>query len=673
MNWKESFAMLLSSLATLGSSSQLAAWVMGILSFRQRRRLLVVFLSALVTFILVSRLYPISRSVAQDAAPRNAIIFVADGLRPSSVNATDTPALYSIGQKGVSFPNSHSLFPTFTTANGSAIATGHYLGDSGDFSNTIYAGFPVPNGGLPGGNSVTPFVENDAVLADLDDHFGGNYLNEETLLAAARAAGFSTAAVGKVGPALIQDVTQGNRVNGTVPPPDTIVIDDSTGNTGGVTLNADITAALTQAGLALQAPNRSNGASSTSQQSNGFSGNNTTPGTTSANLTQQQYFTDSVSRAILPLFKNRSKPFAIVYWSRDPDGTQHNQGDSLNSLTPGINGPTSMAGVKNADNNLAQIVAALQSLGLDATTDIFVTADHGFNTISKQSATSYATSLTFPSVNPGFLPVGFVAIDLAKGLNLPLYDPDQKNQLVTPGSGTIPHPTSGDGLIGNDPTKPDVVIAANGGSDLIYLPNSSNNKALAQRVVNLLLQQDYVSGLFVDQSLGSIPGTLPLSAINLQGSALTPTPAIAVNFRSFHTGCDNPLACSVEVADTGLQQGQGMHGTFSRADTFNYMAAMGPSFKQGFINPAPVSNVDVAVTMAQVLGLKPPVPSGNGTLVGRAIAEALAGEPDNISFSSNTLTSLPAANGLRTILKYQEVGQTRYFDVAGFPGRSTGL
>ena len=116
-----------------------------------------------------------------------------------------------------------------------------------------------------------------------------------------------------------------------------------------------------------------------------------------------------------------------------------------------------------------------------------------------------------------------------------------------------------------------------------------------------------------------------------------------------------------------------MHGTFSRADTFNYMAAMGPSFKQGFINPAPVSNVDVAVTIAQVLGLKPPVPSGNGTLVGRAIAEALAGGPDNISFSSNTLTSLPAANGLRTILKYQEVGQTRYFDVAGFPGRSTGL
>ena len=37
--------------------------------------------------------------------------------------------------------------------------------------------------------------------------------------------------------------------------------------------------------------------------------------------------------------------------------------------------------------------------------------------------------------------------------------------------------------------------------------------------------------------------------------------------------------CAVEIADTGLQQGQGMHGSFSRADTMNFMAAIGPDFK----------------------------------------------------------------------------------------------
>ena len=42
-----------------------------------------------------------------------------------------------------------------------------------------------------------------------------------------------------------------------------------------------------------------------------------------------------------------------------------------------------------------------------------------------------------------------------------------------------------------------------------------------------------------------------------------------VNFRSFHVdspACPTYLTCTVEVADTALQQGQGMHGTFSRAD-----------------------------------------------------------------------------------------------------------
>jgi len=63
--------------------------------------------------------------------------------------------------------------------------------------------------------------------------------------------------------------------------------------------------------------------------------------------------------------------------------------------------------------------------------------------------------------------------------------------------------------------------------------------------------------LFVDDSLGTFPGTLPLSAINLYGAAVTPGPAIAVNFRSFDSGCGEPLRCTVEIADTGLQPGVG--------------------------------------------------------------------------------------------------------------------
>jgi len=42
-------------------------------------------------------------------------------------------------------------------------------------------------------------------------------------------------------------------------------------------------------------------------------------------------------------------------------------------------------------------------------------------------------------------------------------------------------------------------------------------------------------------------------------------------------------------------------------------------------------------------------------------------------FRSHIRQSSPGPNGLRTILNYQMVGNTRYFDAAGFPGRTVGL
>lgn len=600
---------------------------------------LIIATVTLVTVLAVS-------GFAKTKPQHNIIIFITDGLRPSKVNVQETPNLHEIRQQGVSFVNSHSLFPTFTTANASAIATGHYLGDTGDFSNTINVGFPVKSAS----NSPVPFLENNAVLGEISQHFDGNYLNEESLLDAAREAGFSTAAVGKVGPVLIQDVTQRTGKS-------TIIIDDATGSPTGIHLSSEIAELLTKNGIDLKSPTRGD---------NGKSGSSTVPGTKIANLVQQQYFADITTKVLLPLFKQRQKPFALIYWSRDPDGTQHNQGDSLNTLTPGINGPTSLAARQNVDNNLGQIRAVLKQLNLEASTDIFVTADHGFSTISKESKTSYSKTLDYPDVMKGFLPPGFLAIDIAHGLGLPLFDPDKQNVAVDPTQGQF----SKNGLIGKEPNNPDVLVAANGGSDLIYLPNSTNNKALAKQVVDILLKEDYVSGLFVNDTLGSIPGTLPLSAIALNGKSHLPSPAIAVNFRTFDTGCGDPTACGVEVADTSLQQGQGMHGSFSRADTYNYMAAIGPDFKKAFVDRVPVSNADVPITLAKILNLNIP---HQGKLIGRVLNESLVRGVKKVYFKSNTLTSQPSTNGLKTILKYQTVGSTRYFDVAGFPGRTLGL
>src|SRR5579863_445866 len=80
---------------------------------------------------------------AQGNPPRNLVLFVPDGLRSRIVSPETAPAMADVRDKGVNFSNSHALFPTFTTANASGLATGHYLGDTGDFSNTIYTGYPV--------------------------------------------------------------------------------------------------------------------------------------------------------------------------------------------------------------------------------------------------------------------------------------------------------------------------------------------------------------------------------------------------------------------------------------------------------------------------------------------------------------------------------------------------
>src|SRR3954463_14672601 len=330
---------------------------------------------------------------AQNAAPRNLILFIPDGLRGRIVTPQTAPAMAEVRDKGVHFKNSHSLFPTFTMANGSAIASGHYLGDTGTFSNTIFTGYTS----VPAGGNLGPLLQKHTPLAPIYDTFNGDYLNEETILKMARAQGFSTAAIGKLGPTLLFDHTDRGK--------NTIVIDDSTGGKNGIPLSDEMKEALTKAGLPLV---------TTPRGDNGKAGDAKTPGTTSANVAQQAYMADVASKVVLPMFKARNKPFVLVFWSRDPDGSQHNHGDSLNTITPGINGPTSMAGIKNADNNLAALRKALDDLGLASNTNLIIASDHGFSTISKESKTSPSAKISYDDTPKDFLPMGFLAIDLAK-------------------------------------------------------------------------------------------------------------------------------------------------------------------------------------------------------------------------------------------------------------------
>ncbi len=133
---------------------------------------------------------------AQAAPPHNLIIFVADGLRSAIVSPDTAPDLAAVRDQGVDFHNSHSLYPTVTTPNASAIATGHRLGDTGDFGNILWVRTPFAP---PNASAFAP-LEDDVILGLMNQRFGGDYLGETSLLQAARAKGFSTAAIGKLGP-----------------------------------------------------------------------------------------------------------------------------------------------------------------------------------------------------------------------------------------------------------------------------------------------------------------------------------------------------------------------------------------------------------------------------------------------------------------------------------------
>lgn len=584
------------------------------------------------TSLALAALLALPAAAQSPAQPRrNIVIFVADGLRYGSVEPGNMPNMARLKTEGVDFTNSHSLYPTITTVNASAIATGHYIGDTGDFGNTLWVAQPMISlKGMPVG-----FLENDTVLDEMNQKFGGNYIHETSLLAAARAQGYQTAVIGKEGPARIQDLTAPSDGN------QGIVIDDSTGHEGGLGLPAWFTRDMKQAFVGAAAPK-----------------------TAVPNIEQEVYLMKATTRIVLPHFAQSGQPFAMVFWSRDPDMSQHNTKDSVGEYEPGINGPSAKAGTRDADTMLGELLQALKAQGLDKNTDVFVTADHGFLTVSHTSATSPSTR--FGETPSTETKSGFLAMDLAATLGLPLRNPGETGSAIDVSNGG--KPSGGSGSLGSDPAHPDVIVAANGGSDLIYLP-SPDAKQLAGDIVKFLTEQDYVAAIFVNDKLGKFPGALSMSDINLIGSARTPVPSIYVSFRSFSGACENPLQCAVGVHDTPLATGQGSHGSLSRAETRNFMAAIGPDFKAGFADPAPVSNADIAPTLAHIAGITLPA---KGKLKGRVISEALTGGAP-VTVDRHSIQSAPAENGNRTVLNLQEVGETRYFDAAGFDGRAVGL
>jgi hypothetical protein len=111
---------------------------------------------------------------------------------------------------------------------------------------------------------------------------------------------------------------------------------------------------------------------------------------------------------------------------------------------------------------------------------------------------------------------------------------------------------------------------------------------------------------------------LPMGLIETESPASGRGPDIIVSF-SF----DEHLAVAGRpgISYASSVNRRGDHGSFSRTDTHISLLAHGPDFKTAMLDTLPTANVDIAPTVARILGLTMP------GVQGRVLEEALKGGP----------------------------------------------
>ncbi|MBC7414332.1 MAG: alkaline phosphatase family protein [Herminiimonas sp.] len=583
---------------------------------------------------------------------------VWDGLRPDSVNPTDTPNLYALRQAGVNFTDNHSTYPTFTMMNGSSFATGSFPATSGFYGNTFWtppqtgAAQAIPAGKTASGvrqdYAAPVFTEDYAVLSTLNEYYGGQLLLVKTLFKTAQDAGLKTATIGKSGAAYIQDVGRGG-----VFLDENAVLPQSLANelqAANFALPLNTTFAYPAGTVTLAAGNgnpTARAAALTFALPNGVQArdaSDTTQGAPedAANKYMMKVYTDF----ILP----KKLPDLSLIWFRTPDNTEHAYG-------PGS--PNYRKALASQDARLGELQAALKANAMASTTNIVVVSDHAHSNVSGATAlfplraitagtsvTAGVTNAVLGAVDPvnGFSVSGDVrSADLLTYAGFKAYDGtgcSTSPMAGIKGDGSAVHAVGMDAdgsLCGKANTKyqaisatlptpvasfkvpatlppAGIVIAANGGSDYFYVPD--HDAATIIKLVRFLQSRQEFGAIFVDSRYGAIPGTLSLAAVNLENGvrANKGQPDVVASFNWDAQQRVNGLPGTSYESFGG---NRGMHGSFSPIDVHNTLIAGGPAFRAGLVIGNPSGNVDVAPTVAHLLGQS--MPQADGRVLNEAL------------------------------------------------------
>jgi arylsulfatase A-like enzyme len=628
-------------------------------------------------------------------APTRTIIMVWDGLRPDDVNATDTPNLFALRASGTNFSDNHSTYPTFTMMNSSSFATGSFPSASGFYGNTFWTppqgtANTIPVGLSAGGTPqdyVDPvFTEDYQVLTTLNTYYGGQLLLVKNLFGAAQAAGMVTATIGKSGAAYLQDLGQGGFFldENTVRPRTLVTELQTAGIAMPVNVTKDTNYAATPVTLAATngSPTARTGYITFPTTAYDPAGVLTVAARDSTDMTQGAP-EDAANKYMMSVFVNyilpNKKPMLSLIWFRTPDNVEHGYGPGTANVR---------AGLRSQDARLGELMAGLKALGYDKNTNIIVVSDHGHSTVSGplamyplrgitpsptppsgpliNGATSGTSAATLAAASAsGFSFSGDVrSADLLTYRGFSAYDGNGCSTSAMYGLGitgtpTVPIKADATGsLCGAAGTKYQavsatlpvpfasfkvpapgtlpangIVVAANGGSDYFYVPG--HDPAIIRSLVKFLQQREEYGAIFVDSRYGSLPGTLAMSQINLENAMRQNNgqPDVVVSF-----AWDDAVAIQgkngIEFESTGGQRG--MHGSFGTTDVHNTLIGNGPSFVNTTVL-TPTGNVDVAPTVAYLLGLSLPQADG------RVINEALTSPATRSTPTFTTVTVTPGA------------------------------
>ncbi len=257
------------------------------------------------------------------------LVLVLDGLRPDSITAEETPHLWRLREEGVNFLNGHSVFPTVTRANATAIGTGVYPDRNGIFGNTLYVRQVDPNHSF--GN------DDHKNLLRMDAATGGRMVLSKSLaeILAERGKTLAVVSSGTTGSALLVSPRAPKGV--------------------GVLVNA-----YWEPGVRVAFPDPVNEAILGRFPAAPRKGGAQDPYVEQVNWTE---------RVLRDYVLSDLKPDVIVNWLTEPDHLQH---------AAGAGSPEARAAIRNDDREIGLVLDRLQELGLADKTNIIVVSDHGF-------------------------------------------------------------------------------------------------------------------------------------------------------------------------------------------------------------------------------------------------------------------------------------------------------